>query len=81
MPIYEYRCESCGNEFETLVLGQDEPECPSCKSHDLEKLLSLPRVHSSVSKAKSMRAAKKRDQKQASERVRTQHEYEQSHND
>ena len=47
MPIYEYSCEACGHEFETLVLGETEPECPSCQSQDLKRLLSLPRVHSS----------------------------------
>lgn len=81
MPIYEYRCESCEHEFETLVLGQEKPECPSCQSQELERLLSLPTVRSSTTKAKSMRAAKKRDQAQASQRVRTQHEYERAHND
>ncbi len=32
MPIYTYRCESCGHEFEELVLSaKDAPEgCPVC---------------------------------------------------
>ena len=30
MPIYEYICEKCGNEFEMLVFKSDEPACPSC---------------------------------------------------
>jgi putative FmdB family regulatory protein len=30
MPIYEYICEKCGNEFEMLVFKSDEPECPCC---------------------------------------------------
>ncbi|HEY3278415.1 MAG TPA: zinc ribbon domain-containing protein [Syntrophorhabdaceae bacterium] len=30
MPIYEYRCEKCGNEFELIVFRNDEPECPAC---------------------------------------------------
>ncbi len=29
MPIYEFRCEKCG-DFEKLVLGNDEVVCPSC---------------------------------------------------
>ena len=28
MPIYEYSCEACGHEFETLVLGKTEPASP-----------------------------------------------------
>ena len=31
MPIYEYICRKCGNEFEVLVFNKDEkPECPEC---------------------------------------------------
>jgi len=41
MPIYEYRCAQCANEFETLVLRTSPvPACPSCGSQDLEQLLS-----------------------------------------
>jgi putative FmdB family regulatory protein len=33
MPIYEYRCEKCGDEFEELVMGSDpEVRCPRCES-------------------------------------------------
>jgi putative FmdB family regulatory protein len=81
VPIYEYRCEACEHEFEILILGQEQPECPSCQGQNLERLLSLPRVHSSTTKAMSMKAAKKRDKAQGRERVMTQHEYEQAHND
>ncbi len=41
MPIYEYRCSSCGNEFEKLVRASDTPECPSCHSEKLDKKLSV----------------------------------------
>jgi putative FmdB family regulatory protein len=40
MPIYEYRCNSCNKEFETLVLGKDIPACPGCDSQDLSRLMS-----------------------------------------
>lgn len=31
MPIYEYGCEACGNEFELMQrIGADAPPCPSC---------------------------------------------------
>lgn len=32
MPTYEYRCPSCGNEFEKFQRMSDEPvaECPKC---------------------------------------------------
>ena len=41
MPIYEYRCSSCGNEFERLVRASDTLECPSCQGHELDKKLSV----------------------------------------
>jgi putative FmdB family regulatory protein len=41
MPIYEYHCRRCANEFELLVLpATPVPACPSCESEDLEQLLS-----------------------------------------
>lgn len=41
MPIYEYRCQQCGNEFEALVRSDTTPECPSCHSTELNKMLSV----------------------------------------
>ena len=42
MPIYEYKCEKCGNSFEKLVFSSDkEPVfCPECKAEDVKRLLS-----------------------------------------
>ncbi|MCM8596696.1 zinc ribbon domain-containing protein [Accumulibacter sp.] len=41
MPIYEYACVACGQEFETLVRSSSpEPECPACHGTDLRKKLS-----------------------------------------
>lgn len=41
MPIYEYACQRCGNEFEALVRQSTSPACPNCHSTELEKLLSV----------------------------------------
>ncbi|MCP4118113.1 MAG: zinc ribbon domain-containing protein [Desulfobacteraceae bacterium] len=40
MPIFEYKCNKCDKTFETLVLGSDVPQCPSCSSEDLSRLIS-----------------------------------------
>lgn len=42
MPIYEYRCTSCGHELEALQKISDAPltACPSCKSDGLVKRVS-----------------------------------------
>lgn len=41
MPIYEYKCEKCGKEFEELVFGSDEEvECTACGSTKTSRLMS-----------------------------------------
>ena len=41
MPIYEYKCNECQNEFEELVSGQNDlPPCPKCGSAKVAKLMS-----------------------------------------
>lgn len=42
MPIYEYRCQSCGHELERLQ-RMSEPtltDCPSCCEASLQRLIS-----------------------------------------
>jgi len=43
MPLYEYHCRECGNDFEELVSlhATVSPHCPSCSSDDTEKKISL----------------------------------------
>jgi putative FmdB family regulatory protein len=41
MPIFEYRCKSCGKSFEAIVSGSSLPACPDCASADLEKQFSV----------------------------------------
>jgi putative FmdB family regulatory protein len=42
MPIYEYRCSSCGHELEALQKFADAPltDCPTCSEQSLVKLVS-----------------------------------------
>jgi putative FmdB family regulatory protein len=43
MPIYEYRCESCGDKFEKLVRRSTdvmECGCPACGGKHLEQQYS-----------------------------------------
>ncbi len=40
MPIFEYRCNACGEDFEVLVLGKREVCCPKCGSKELTKKMS-----------------------------------------
>lgn len=40
MPLYDFRCRGCGQEFESLVLKNSQPSCAACGGTDLERLLS-----------------------------------------
>jgi putative FmdB family regulatory protein len=42
MPLFEYRCETCGKRFEELVMNSREKvSCPDCESDDVEKEFSI----------------------------------------
>lgn len=79
MPIYEYACKSCGNQFEMLILGKEEAVCPSCSGKELERLLSRSYSKAGATSNLAMRAAKKRDQRQGRERMEEQRLYELNH--
>jgi putative FmdB family regulatory protein len=43
MPLYEYRCQTCGKSFEMLRRMSDadrDLQCPDCRSERIERLLS-----------------------------------------
>jgi putative FmdB family regulatory protein len=42
MPIYEFICNKCGEEFETILSSTDitDVNCQACKSPDIKKVLS-----------------------------------------
>jgi putative FmdB family regulatory protein len=46
MPIYTYRCESCGVQFERHQSFQDEPLkiCPECRKKTLKKVITPTRI-------------------------------------
>lgn len=52
MPIYEYVCEACGQEFEKMVRFTDVekmPTCPACGSQETHKQISRVAAGSSAS--------------------------------
>ena len=53
MPIYEYLCLQCENEFEDLIRNKADEEaleCPACGSKKLTKQMSAFGVQGSVEK-------------------------------
>ncbi len=67
MPIYEYKCQSCGNEFEILqAMGAPPPEqCSRCGGL-VERLFSSPALNFNKFTSRSAaRHAKSTDDEQA----------------
>jgi len=43
MPLYEYQCNDCGEEFEKMVpfsQANHNPTCPTCQGQDTRKKIS-----------------------------------------
>ncbi|MEN8200595.1 MAG: zinc ribbon domain-containing protein [Thermodesulfobacteriota bacterium] len=43
MPIYEFHCEECGKNFESLIMissALDDVTCKHCNSSNIKKLIS-----------------------------------------
>jgi len=62
MPIYEYKCRGCENQFEKLILphSTEAPACPSCQGQDLEQLISSFSASSEESRQASFKAARRK---------------------
>ncbi|MFN2225565.1 MAG: FmdB family zinc ribbon protein [Anaerolineae bacterium] len=73
MPIYEYRCQECGQRFEKLVMSIDrEPEdlaCPACGGGEVQRLISRVSVSSGEGAASGGEAGGAAESGQASPRV------------
>lgn len=41
MPIFEYKCCKCSEEFEKLVFGGRDVACPKCNCMDVKKKFSV----------------------------------------
>ena len=46
MPVYTYRCENCGVQFEKHQSFNDEPlkTCPECRKKSLKKVITPTRI-------------------------------------
>ena len=73
MPIFEYECLECEQQFEHLErAGSPQAACPSCGAEQVQRLVSLCAVSSESSRAANLsaahhRAATRREEKQRSE--------------
>ena len=80
MPLYDFHCKQCDREFEALVRPNDPPTtCPSCKSADVEKLLSAFALHTDERRAAAALDSRKRQIKANKDKVIADEEYRKEH--
>jgi len=80
MPLYDFRCRGCGHEFEALVRASDgDPACPSCKSADIERLLSSFAVSYAEKTEAAARQSRKRQIAARKDALIADEEYRQKH--
>ena len=83
MPLFDFRCRHCGDEFETLVRASAVPACPACGGTDLERLVSRSfsvKSGGGLSPA-ARRAVQKQQTAQRRDHAAFQHEIEKKHLD
>ena len=67
VPIYDFKCQDCGQRFEALVRSTDKAACPECRSERLEQLISSFAMSSdgtrkgNIAKAQKQHAKARRD--------------------
>jgi putative FmdB family regulatory protein len=81
MPLYDFRCQACGREFEALVRPPVAPACPSCGAADLERLLSGFSIRSGGLSKAARRAVQKQQAGQKADHAAYQQEIEKKHLD
>jgi len=79
MPIYEFACRNCAHTFEQLVRIGDTPACPSCRSLDLERLISSSAISSDTTRQLSFDKARARAKLVQRDKDVAQAEYEKKH--
>jgi putative FmdB family regulatory protein len=71
VPIYEFRCPSCGARFESLVpAGTTAAECPECGNEETERVLSAQSAPMKLAGSPGSRRTQERKNAQLNQRAK-----------
>jgi putative FmdB family regulatory protein len=80
VPLYDFKCLDCGEQFEALVL-KNQPSCPACQGHRLEQLISMFSVDSASIRQSNINSARKANVKVARDKAVADREAIEHHDD
>jgi putative FmdB family regulatory protein len=78
MPLFDFRCRQCGNEFEALVRPAHATVC-SCGSDDLEQLPSGFAVSSSTIRKANLESVRRKGAEARKEKLQADHSFMEKH--
>ena len=78
MPLFDFRCRTCGQEFEALVRTGHPVVC-SCGADNLEQLPSGFAVSSSTIRKANLDAVRQKGAKARKEKLQADHRYMEKH--
>lgn len=81
MPLYEYQCRRCGQQFEALVRIPNTPACPSCHCADLEQMISAFAVSTEERTQSALRVAQREFEKGRRDKLIAEQEEKSHHHD
>jgi putative FmdB family regulatory protein len=81
VPLYDFKCLECGEQFEALVRGANPVACPECQSQKLEQLLSMFSVSSASTRQASLKGARLKNSKVQRDKAIADHEEIHHHRD
>jgi putative FmdB family regulatory protein len=80
MPLYDFKCGSCGKKFEELVRLGETPACPKCGNPKPERLFSAAAgVSTETTRGKALGQARRAASAVKKEKDHAQREYERNY--
>jgi putative FmdB family regulatory protein len=79
VPLFDFRCKQCGNEFEALIRSGDTPTCPACQSTDLDRQLPTFALSTEERRSAAVKHERKRQIAGRKDALIAEEEYRQKH--
>ena len=79
MPLFDFRCRTCGKVFEILVRTGDSPACPACGGAELEKQLPTFALSTDERRAAAAKQSRRQQIAKRQDAIIADEEYRQKH--